>query len=228
MKPKILFLIDTLGFLEISSIPILSALAKKKGHEVQFAEFGRNPKRALRKIESFCPDIVAYSICSNEARNYLEINRFLKKRFNFYSLFGGAHPTFFPRFIKEEGVDAICRGEADRVFVQFLEFFGRDKMFEVNNFSFKMPDGTYIENPLDDLVENLSELPFPDRGILYENSRYHAKNPIKYFFAGRGCPYNCSYCFNHSYNALYHGKGRILRTKSVTYLLNEIKDTARK
>lgn len=226
-KRKISFVVDRISFHELFSIPILSALAKSRGHAVQLVEFGPNPAKAVSRIKEFSPDIIGYSICSNEIERYLEINRFLKEQLDFFSLFGGAHPTFFPAMIAAEGVDAICRGEADPVLPEFLERFGTESMYAVNNFSFKV-NGRLRENPLAPLVEDLDALPFPDRDLLYAYKPFLAKIPIKAFFAGRGCPYNCSYCFNHAYNSMYQGKGKILRTKSVSYVFEEIKETRSK
>jgi len=216
-----------LGFQEILSIPILSALAKARGHRVELFVAGRNLSKVCSEVAGFEPDIVAYSLCSNEVRSYLRLNRALKHRLRFFSLFGGAHPTFFPELVEEEGVDAICRGEADACFGEFLDRFGTDAMYEVSNFVFKMPNGRRRENPLAHLVEDLDGLPFPDRDLLYRKDRFMAANPIKTFMAGRGCPYNCSYCYNHAHHTLYRGKGKILRTKSVGYLLEEIRRVAR-
>ncbi len=174
------------------------------------------------------PDIIGYSVCSNEIKQYLEINLFLKKELNFFSIFGGPHPTFFPSMIEQEGVDAICRGEGDVCFPEFLKHFGTDKMYEVSNFSFKYDGKDYKENPITDLLEDLDSVPFPDRELIYSESYFLTKIPIKAFFTGRGCPYNCSYCFNHAYNSMYKAKGKVIRIKSVSYLLEEIKDIGRK
>ena len=225
-KLKIAFVVDKIGFLELFSIPILSSLSKRQGHSVRLIEFGHNQKKACNEIVSLNPDIVAYSICSNETKRFLNINKILKNRASFLSLFGGPHPTFFPSFIREEGVDAIYRGEGDISFPAFLKDFGEDKMYGTKNFSFKKDGGEIIENSLADLLPDLDNLPFPDREIIYSISYFLANNPIKSFFAGRGCPFDCSYCFNHAYNAMYRGKGRIMRTKSITYLFNEIKTVA--
>lgn len=228
-KLKIAFVVDYLGIKEPLSIPVLSAVAKAKGCCVGLIEFGANPKKSYRQIHSFNPDIIAYSICSNEPHRYLEINSFFKKNIRFYSLFGGPHPTFYPSFIGEDGVDAICRGEGDASFANFLEYFGTEKIYEISNFSFKSGDaGRIISNPPANLIDDLDSLAYPDREIIYSKSKLLAQNPIKVFMAGRGCPYSCSYCFNHAYNSLYKGKGRIVRLKTVRYLLKEIKSVAEK
>lgn len=222
-KLKIVFIVNKIGFLELFSIPILSRIAKEKGHNLRLVEFAFNPKKAYKEVVLFEPDIIAYSICSNEANRYLEINSFFKKKLRFFSLFGGPHPTSSPSFLEKDNVDAICKGEGDLSFSEFLIHFNTDKMYETGNFSFKVGKNGFIENPLINLVEDLDSLPIPDRDIIYSKSYFLANNPIKTFFAGRGCPYKCTYCFNHSYNSMYKGKGKLCRTKSITYLVDEIK-----
>ena len=41
----------------------------------------------------------------------------------------------------------------------------------------------------------------------------------------RGCPYNCSFCFNEKYNRLYKNKGKIFRKRSVPNIISELKKT---
>lgn len=219
---RIAFVIDRLGVVDVLSIPQVAGWVLQRGHDAVLIEYGRRPERALRELETFAPDIVAYSVCSNEIGRYLAINRELKSRMQFFALFGGPHPTYVPSLIEEEGVDAICRGEADLALPLFLDHFGTDAMYEVSNFSFRMPGGTIRENPLADLAPALDAFPFPARALVFDKSRFMARSPIKAFMAGRGCPFGCAHCFNSAYNRLYAGKGRILRTKSVGYLLREI------
>jgi anaerobic magnesium-protoporphyrin IX monomethyl ester cyclase len=57
---------------------------------------------------------------------------------------------------------------------------------------------------------------------MYAGDKDLELNKNKMFFAGRGCPYNCTYCFNHRYNRLYKGKGNIIRRRSVDNIIQEI------
>lgn len=219
---RVLFVIDKMGFLEVLSIPVLSAVAKRAGHQVGLVEFARNPKAAAAALESYRPDIVAYSVCSTEWERYVEINARLKNRAPFFSVFGGSHPTFFPELIEEDLVDCICMGEGDEAFKRFLNSFGTDDMFSVGNFLFQGQDYSIQTNQLLPLISDLDTLPFPDRELIYSKNAFLARSPIKSFFAGRGCPFKCSYCFNHAYHELYRNKGHVVRAKSVSYLLQEI------
>ncbi|GAF93078.1 unnamed protein product, partial [marine sediment metagenome] len=51
----------------------------------------------------------------------------LKKKFKFFSIFGGPHCTFFPEFIHEESVDAICRGEGEFPFLELANNLEKKK-----------------------------------------------------------------------------------------------------
>jgi radical SAM superfamily enzyme YgiQ (UPF0313 family) len=73
---------------------------------------------------------------------------------------------------------------------------------------------------------NLDDLPFMDRGLIYDNTafRYRYKRTL---MASRGCPFRCTYCFEHQWNALYSGVGkgksaRIRQWYSVDRFLDEL------
>ena len=221
-------MIDKIGFLEILSIPTLSAATKRAGHHVELIEFGRNESKTLCEVKAYAPHVVAYSICSTETERFLDINSRIKSHVSCFSVFGGAHPTFFPDLIRRDQVDAICRGEGDVAFPYFLDQITTGGMQDAPNFSIKLPSGEIRENPPGKLVEDLDELPFPDRDIVYSKSHFLAASPIKSFFAGRGCPFKCTYCFNNAYHELYRDKGHVVRTKSVAYLMEELTSVSRK
>ncbi len=58
-------------------------------------------------------------------------------------------------------------------------------------------------------------LPFPDRDLLFEKDEFTRLSGIKHFITSRGCPYDCTYCFNHALAEIYRGKGKRLRQMSV-------------
>jgi len=79
----------------------------------------------------------------------------------------------------------------------------------------------YFMGEPNSLVEDLNSLPYPDRSIIYNNNYILRKFPSKQFLSGRGCPYQCSYCFNHAYRKLFPNSTYI-RRKSVDYMIGEI------
>ncbi|MEK6820224.1 MAG: radical SAM protein, partial [Nanoarchaeota archaeon] len=218
---RVAFILKTITVSSPLGIMYLSAALKKEGHETALFYFRR--RDFLEKLKRFKPDILAYSITTGAHREYIALNRKIKKSLNAVSVFGGPHPTFYPEMIEENGVDAICRGEGEEAFVEFVNKLEKGKSTDrVKNFWIKRGK-RIIKNPVRKLKENLDELPFPDREVVYKTDRFFLDFKMKRFMASRGCPFKCTYCFNRQYNQLYKNKGRIVRCRSVDNLLEEIK-----
>ena len=85
------------------------------------------------------------------------------------SVFGGPHPTFAAdEMIKRDGVDARCVGEGDLVFPEFCSRLEQGEDFwETSNFVVNY-QGRVFKNPIGPLVENLDDLLFPDREMMYQ------------------------------------------------------------
>ena len=129
-------------------------------------------------------------------------------------------PYLLPQVIHENGVDAICRGEADETFPHYLEYLeGRRQPFQIPGFIIR-DRGDLIVNPLGARPDNLDAIPFPDREPWERIDPYAAQ---KSFFASRGCPYQCSYCFNPKYNELYGNSLPWVRWRTVGHLVAEIR-----
>jgi pyruvate-formate lyase-activating enzyme len=48
--------------------------------------------------------------------------------------------------------------------------------------------------------------------------------PLKAFMASRGCPYDCTYCFNRAWRRMYEGRGQAVRRHSVDYVIEAIRN----
>jgi radical SAM superfamily enzyme YgiQ (UPF0313 family) len=91
------------------------------------------------------------------------------------------------------------------------------------------PNGEITRNPLRPLLtgEELDELPFSDRELLYAAHKPSRRTKIKPFITGRGCPYDCAFCFDKFYSDLYGGKGRRFRRRSSGNVIREIQSVGR-
>lgn len=193
----------------------LSASIKQEGHETDLITTEEDYES---KIREFQPDMIAYSIMTGDQEFYNDLNKELKQKFQFFSIVGGPHATFFPDDLEKLSFDSFIIGEAESSIQKFLN---NPKETSIPNFHFKTPEGI-IKNPVCNLVEDLDKIPFPDRDIVFKYPKIR-DGPIKHFIASRGCPYNCSYCFNESYSKIYQGKGKRVRFRSVDNLLHEVK-----
>ena len=205
----------------------LSSVLKKSGHEVGLVRTRR--KDFLESVKAFAPDILAFSTFTGLHRHFLDVNREVKKILpHVFSIFGGPHATFFPEIINEEGVDAVCIGEAEDALLELVERMKhREDIFDVKSFWFKR-EGQIIKNKMMPLPHDLDNIPFPDRELFYEGDHNLRHIPIRSILTGRGCPYSCSYCFNHAMKGLYDiGNKEYCRKRSVENVIEEIQLLAR-
>ena len=59
--------------------------------------------------------------------------------------------------------------------------------------------------------------------MLFEADAFTRQSGIKHFITSRGCPYDCTYCFNHALAEIYRGKGKRLRQMSVDKVVEEVR-----
>ena len=224
---RIQFLLKNTGMFERLGIMTLSSILKKNSHEVKLILTEElDEEEIIENVKNFKPHVLAYSIMTGEHTYHIDLNRMVRSHYNnALSVFGGPHPTYTPEMVNNEYVDAVCRGEGEIYFLQLIEKLEKgEDFYDIQNFWFKKKDGSIVKNKMGSLVENLDEIPFPDRKLLYDaDSKLRARGS-KLFMSNRGCPYKCTYCFNHAYNKLTKGTGDMMRYRSVSSILREIKE----
>lgn len=215
---RVLFIFKSENFLAPIGLCAVSAVARKAGHQTALCEM--NAQDALQRIGEYNPDVVAYSSSTGEVKHYLNLNSRIKERFpRVFTIMGGPHPTFYPEVAGQGKLDAICTGEGDEAFPDVLEALSRGRpVTGIANIVTAHDTG---RTALRNLVQDLDSLPFPDVSLLYNNTRMGGY-PLKSIITSRGCPYDCSYCFNASWRRLYAGKGKAVRRNSVDYVLDQI------
>jgi anaerobic magnesium-protoporphyrin IX monomethyl ester cyclase len=226
MSARVLFIGEYLYFEPLNVLSLASFL-NKHGHLCEYLDI-KLERNLIDKIAKFKPDIIGYSITTGKHNIFRDINSRLKKCFNFISVFGGPHCTFYPDFINEKDVDVICVGEGEYSLLELAESVAKKENYNaIQNLWVKTDNGDIIRNDLRPLIEDIDSLPAPDRSLLDKYSVYKNKKQ-KAFITGRGCPYKCTYCFNHVYNKMYEGKGTIVRKKSVNSIIKEISEVRNK
>jgi len=221
------FLLKNTGMFERLGIMTLSSALKANGHKVKLTLTEEMPEEEIIKnVKDYKPDILAYSVMTGEHIYHIELNHLVRIHYDAaLSVFGGPHPTYSPDMIEKDYVDAICRGEGEVYFLELIKKLEKGQDFyDTKNFWFKKKDGSIVKNGMGVLVENLDSTPPPDRTLMYGADKALKARGTKLFMATRGCPYQCTYCFNHAYNALTKGKGEMIRSRSVDSMIKEIKE----
>jgi len=226
LMAKVLFLQD-LEY-EFLGPMYISSMLKKHGHKV-LMRIGNKIDDFRPTILDFKPDFAAFSIMSGSHHWALNMARQLKIEYGLTNLFGGAHPTYFPDFIEEKGVDIIVRGEGERACLELAERFDKQKDYlDVNNL-WVSRNGKIYKNEVRRLDEDLDGYPFADRR-LYTDLEGRIDLSVRNLIASRGCPWHCSFCFNDSMKELYKDKGRYVRIRDIDKVIEEariLRDTTK-
>ncbi len=222
---KVAFIQDTLY--EYFGPMYLSSALKKNGHMTKMFILSED-KNIINSLKKFKPDLIAFSVVSGLHKWNIEFAKKVKMNIDALVIFGGPHPTFFSEVINEKAVDIICLGEGEFSFVELADSLDKGKInYNIEGLWFKK-DGKIIKNPLRNLVEDLDSIPFPDRELYYSKSHFLRNFPTKRFATSRGCPYNCSFCYNPARRKMNQGKGKYIRRRSPQNVIEEIKQMSEK
>jgi radical SAM superfamily enzyme YgiQ (UPF0313 family) len=179
-------------------------------------------KGIITKIKEYSPDAILISCMTGNHKWYVNFLKELLAHISVPVLSGGSHNTFFPYYLEEPIIDYICIGEGEHFILDFANAQDSGGDYRtIANLGYKI-SGKVIINPVRNLIEDLDSVPFPDRHLYYDRYLALKKYPTKRFLATRGCPYNCSFCFNHSLKSLYKGKGKYIRHRSPENIIEEI------
>jgi anaerobic magnesium-protoporphyrin IX monomethyl ester cyclase len=211
---------------EMLGLMWLSRAIKDAGHETK-ALFLPD-KKWLQKIREYDPQVVAFSTTTGMHLYFADIMRKIKQaQPEVYVVAGGPHPTFSPEYVETEGIDAVCRGEGETAIVEFLNRLEAGEDFhDTLNFWFKRQDtGEIVRNCQRPLVQDLDQLGFPDRALIYEAGTIYRDSERKVFVTQRGCPMNCSFCFHHAWKKKVYGvkNKEYTRKRTVDHVIEEIK-----
>jgi anaerobic magnesium-protoporphyrin IX monomethyl ester cyclase len=212
---RILFLVHD-GLTVPLGVSYLASIAQGLGHTVEASAL--NNSDLNRMAEDFHPDLIAFGSTTGFHRKYLKQVEPVRMRLGVPAVMGGAHPTYFPEVLCENPwLDYAVRGEAELAFPMLLQALqGEIPFSSVGNLIYREA-GKIIQNPLLPLVEDLDSIPFPKRDMVPGANR-----KAVFCITGRGCPYGCTYCFNHTSRKLYSGLGKYCRRRSPENVIEEI------
>jgi len=158
-------------------------------------------ERGLAKYDMDVVGISAYTHSLPDVQ--LAINAVRKRNPRAHIVLGGPHPIMFPEYaIGLSGVDSICTGDGDDLFVELAQALDAGRTLEgIEGLWFKDKDGTVIKNAPRKEPKDLSWQIWPDRA----RTRYRdywvpgAKQAmVTTAVTSRGCPHSCPFCFTYT------------------------------
>jgi len=181
----------------------IAAVLKKADHEVELlqlsGEIGNLPSKTefCAKITQAASDIVAFSVVTNQWPYAKKLAAWVRDVTDVPVICGGIHAMASGREILESGLfDYIMRGESEEAFLEFADKLHNGESAQtVKNLGF-IKDGEIVLNPMRSLPD-LKKLPPKDYEIFDFQKIIDAKNGWVGLMGSRGCPFSCTYCFNH-------------------------------
>jgi len=202
----------------------LSAVLKHAGHECDlFIESGERhfPECALESGA----ELFAFSCTTGQDGWVLKTAELLKGSSSTPIIVGGPHATFYPEILGNDSIDYICVGEGEHALIELVDEIGNGRQAEgqVRNIWSKNSSGHVRRTDVRALTEDLDSVPFPDFDV-YGKYKYIVSYSRDMYpvITSRGCPHNCSYCFNNVYRELYRNKGKYVRRRSPEGVIGEL------
>ncbi len=202
----------------------LGSVLKKAGYDVRvFNIFTDQMSETINEIVRMKPLFVGLSTLTGVQTKYTyEMSRAIKQLDpKTPVVWGGVHPTLLPEdCLKEECVDIVCMGEGEEMIVELADCLleGRD-LGSVRGIGYKK-DGKFAIDSRRPFISDLDKYD-PDWTLVDDMEKCITPLPDGRrqmdFVGSRGCPYNCSFCYNLKFN------DRRWRKHSIEYVIRNIK-----
>ncbi len=181
----------------------MSAILKQAGHQVKLIhlaeELGPLPDEAglQAMVKAYDPGVIGFSVVTNQWHYAEQTASRIRKQTAVPMVCGGIHATVAPAQVLGSGVfDYVLAGECDTAFLEFVNAIEQgDDPSGIRNLGF-LKDGAVQMNPVRPFPD-LESLPMKDYGIFDFQKLIDEKNGWVGLMASRGCPFQCTYCFNH-------------------------------
>lgn len=209
--------------LESLAVEHLAALLKRAGHQVGLAfdpAIGSSfrysnawvaglfsaEKQVVRKVVSMSPDLVCFSVYSDNYGWACAMARAIKQRLPVPILFGGVHPTLVPeRVIRQENIDFVCVGDGEVSLLDLINALERQRMpSSFKNIWFKRGEEV-VRSTGTAFVADASVFPAADKELFWQESPVFVQS-VYTVVTGRHCLYACSYCHNSYLRSNYCGQ----------------------
>jgi radical SAM superfamily enzyme YgiQ (UPF0313 family) len=202
---------------EWHGVSALSAILKREGFEVDIV-CSPDVTEIVDAVEKYAPALVGFHTITGQQTFAVEACQAIKSRLpQVRTILGGPHATFFPRIIDRPGIDFVGINECDLPLTVLMRRLSEGGV--TNNIPgiWAKDESGIHENAPGMFVSSLDELPDCDRELYLKYTGAYSNQ----FFLGRGCPFDCAFCFNVKSKEQF-GKVKYTRYRSTDRVISEI------
>lgn len=200
----------------------LAAVLRRSGYDVLVVDIEQDPGEIVRIARESNPLLIGFSLIFQfYIDRYAALLYLLRSNgLDCHFTMGGHFPSLSYEQTLElvPELDSVVRFEGEATLLEIVEAVesGRDWR-EIHGLAYRDDEGKVIVTRPRALLENLDELPYPDREYEPESVLGRSILPI---LASRGCARTCSFCSIHTFYRA--APGRIVRTRKPAEVVREM------
>ncbi|MBN2890729.1 MAG: radical SAM protein [Bacteroidales bacterium] len=201
--------VDIIGYYPPLGLMYMATMLKNNGYDVKILDCVPmnirydKIKSIVADFQPFAVGISTFTMSMIDVLNTAKVVKDISS--NIHVILGGHHTLLYPKqSVKYSNVDYILIGEADYTFPQLLNAlendFSDEEILKIQGVGFYR-NGVEKINYSRAIVENLDDLPFPDRSMLpmeIYQSIVGRNKMVATVMSSRGCPFKCTYCYTPS------------------------------
>lgn len=191
----------------------------------RYDDIVRNIKKYLGIILDERPLFVGFSVLTGVGiKSAVALSQMIKKSSDIPVIWGNVHTSLLPeQCLREDYIDIVCIGEGEETIVELARAIEKKGKLEgIAGIGYKDENNNIIINDRRDFIKdldryetdwsliNIEDYLTPDMGF---------KRTLR-IIASRGCPYNCSFCYNQVFN------NRKRRAHTAEYVINRFTELA--
>lgn len=200
----------------------LAAVLRRSGYAVEVVDIEQDPREIVRIARELNPVVIGFSLIFQFfIDRYATLLYLLRENgLDCHFTMGGHFPSLSYEQTLElvPELDSVVRFEGEATLLELVEAVENGKEWrEIHGLAYRDDAGTVVLTRPRALLENLDELPYPDREYEPESVLGRSILPI---LASRGCARTCSFCSIHTFYRA--APGRIVRTRKPAEVVREM------
>jgi len=211
-----------------TSLLYVASVLENEGHELAFLDAqaeGKNLEDVKKSVSKEQPEII---IIPTSTMSFVEdamTLKDLKAVCGATTMAFGSHVTFQPEIsLQHEGIDYIAMREPEYIIRDFINAYEEGEDYKkVKGIGYR-ENGRIVINPPYPFIENLDEMPFPNREYISDFVYFNPlvkKLPWTTALTSRGCPGRCNFCSSPNF---YGKKLRMRSPENVVDEMEQIKE----